>query len=136
MHMLWFNFILALCLKFFLKSVENEIIKSKLRIKLNHNIKIIIIHHFSGSHSVSKDILYLSTVLTILKHQVEWLYRPFLYVWGKVGYQSSSILLRHSHLVVSLDCLVIKVLAGFIPGHAITFLSQMTSFLYHVVSNT
>ena len=42
------------------------------------------------------------------------------------------------HLVVILEglCLVIKVLAGFIPGHAITFLSQMRSFLDHVVPYT
>ena len=44
---------------------------------MNRNIKKII-HHFSRCHSVSKDILYWSTVLTICKHQVGWLYRPFL----------------------------------------------------------
>ena len=42
---------------------------------------------------------------------------------------------RDGHLVVSLEglCLVIKVLGGFIPGHAITFLSRMRTFLYDVV---
>ena len=42
-------------------------IKSKPRIKLNHNTKKII-NHFSGC--VSKDVLYWSTVLTMCKHGV------------------------------------------------------------------
>ena len=107
-------------------------IKSKPRIKLNHNTKKII-HHFSGR--VSKDVLYWSTVLTMCKHWVGWLYQPFLYVWGKVGDLCRSVLLGHGHLVVTLDCVWwLKFLRGLslaMQSHSYLRWGPFSTMLFH-----